>query len=80
MILYGTGGEKLKLHYEQARGSGTLMQPFEGVARNIERRYQETQSDYSRKELEECMSECACPDCAWQAPEKRGAGRDGGRR
>ena len=64
VILYGTGGEKLKLHYDQARGSGTLMQPFEGIARNVERRYQETQSDYSRKELEECMSQCACPTCA----------------
>ena len=64
VILYGTGGEKLKLHYDQARGSGTLMQPFEGIARNVERRYQETQSDYSRKELEECMSQCACPACA----------------
>ncbi len=64
VILYGTGGEKLKLHYDQERGSGTLMQPFEGVARNLERRFRETQSDYSRRELEECMSECACPDCA----------------
>ena len=64
VILYGTGSEKLKLHYEQARGSGTLLQPFEGIARNVERRFKETQSDYSRKELEECMSECACPDCA----------------
>ena len=64
IILYGTGGEKLKLHYDQARGSGTLMQPFEGIANNVERRYKETQSDYSRRELEECMSECACPECA----------------
>ena len=64
VILYGTGGEKLKLHYDQERGSGTLMQAFEGVACNLERRFRETQSDYSRRELEECMSECACPDCA----------------
>ena len=70
VILYGTGSEKLKLHYEQARGSGTLMQPFEGVARNLERRYKETQSDYSRKELEEYMGECACPDCAGQRLKK----------
>ena len=63
VILYGTGGEKLKLHYDQARGSGTLMQPFEGIANNVERRYRETQSDYSRKELEECMSESPCPTC-----------------
>ena len=63
IILYGTKGEKLKLTYERADGHGTLMQPFEGIANNIERRYRETQSEGSRKELEECMSECPCPDC-----------------
>ena len=44
-ILYGTGGEKLKLHYDQPRGKGVLYQPFEGVCNNIQRRYKETQSD-----------------------------------
>ncbi len=63
VILYGTKGEKLKLTYERANGQGTLMQPFEGIASNIERRYRETQSDGSRRELEECMSEHPCPDC-----------------
>ena len=63
IILYGTKGEKLKLTYERADGQGTLMQPFEGIANNLERRYRETQSDGSRRELEECMSECPCPDC-----------------
>lgn len=63
IILYGTKGEKLKLTYERANGQGVLMQPFEGIANNIERRYKETQSDGSRRELEECMSECPCPDC-----------------
>ena len=32
IILYGTGGEKLELHYDQPRGKGVLYQPFEGVA------------------------------------------------
>ena len=41
IILYGTGGEKLELHYDQPRGKGVLYQPFEGVANNLERRYQE---------------------------------------
>ena len=63
IILYGTGGEKLKLTYERENGRGTLMQPFEGIVNNLERRYQETQSDSVRKELEEYMSECPCPDC-----------------
>ena len=40
-----------------------LHQAFEGLATNVERRYRETQSDASRKELEEYMAECPCPDC-----------------
>ena len=63
VILYGTKGEKLELHYDQVRGQGTLYQPFEGIIHNLERRYKETQSDSVRRELEECMSECPCPDC-----------------
>ena len=63
VILYGTGGEKLTLHYEQERGRGTLSQPFEGIVNNLERRYRETQSPAVRAEIEQCMSECQCPDC-----------------
>ena len=63
VILYGTKGEKLKLTYDRANGQGTLMQAFEGVVNNLERRYRETQSDAMRRELEECMSERPCPDC-----------------
>ena len=63
IILYGTKGEILELHYDQPRGKGVLKQAFEGICNNIERRYKETQSDASRKELEELMSECPCPDC-----------------
>ena len=63
VILYGTKGEKLKLTYDRANGKGTLMQAFEGVVNNLERRYKETQSDAMRRELEECMAEHPCPDC-----------------
>ncbi len=63
LILYGTKGEKLSLTYERANGKGTLEQAFEGICNNLERRYKETQSDASRRELEECMSDCPCPDC-----------------
>ena len=63
IILYGTKGETLELHYDQPRGKGILKQAFEGICNNIERRYKETQSDASRRELEELMSECPCPDC-----------------
>jgi excinuclease ABC subunit A len=63
IILYGTNGEKLTLHYDQPRGKGTLNQPFEGIVKNLERRYKETQSMSMRWELEQYMSEHPCPDC-----------------
>ena len=63
VILYGTGGEKLVLHYDQPRGKGVLNQPFEGIVKNLERRYKETQSMSMRWELEQYMSEHPCPDC-----------------
>ena len=63
IILYGTKGEKLKMTYNRGNGMGVLEQPFEGVLNNISRRFRETQSDYARKELEECMSSAPCPEC-----------------
>ena len=63
VIFYGTDGEKLELHYDQPRGKGVLYQAFEGIANNLERRYHETQSDASKKEIEEFMGECPCPTC-----------------
>ena len=63
VILYGTGGEKLRMTYNRGNGMGVLEQPFEGILNNISRRYRETQSDSARKELEECMSTAPCPAC-----------------
>ena len=63
VILYGTKGEKLVLHYDQPRGKGVLNQPFEGLVNNIERRYHETQSPSMRNELMQFMGEYSCPDC-----------------
>ncbi len=62
-LLYGTGGEKLSLHYERERGTGTFSQPFEGIVNNLKRRYHDTQSPSMRTELEQYMSEYPCPDC-----------------
>ena len=62
-ILYGTGSEKLKLKYETADGFGVINREFEGVINNLNRRYAETQSQSVRAEIEESMSESACPDC-----------------
>ena len=63
VILNGTKGEKLQLHYERGNGHGTLEQAFEGIIPNIERRVRETQSDAMRKELEEYMTTSPCPHC-----------------
>ncbi len=63
VILYGTGEENLTLQYERENGKGTLRRPFEGIVRNLERRYHETQSQGMRDELEQYMSEHPCPTC-----------------
>lgn len=63
VILNGTRGEKLQMSYNRGNGRGVLEQPFEGILNNISRRYQETQSDAMRKELEECMATAPCPQC-----------------
>ncbi len=63
VILYGTGGEKLRMTYNRGNGMGVLEQPFEGIMNNVARRYRETQSDAARKELEECMATAPCPHC-----------------
>ena len=68
-ILYGTGSEPLELRTSRFSG-GVLSQPFEGVCNNLERRYRETNSEWSRGEIEECMSEIACPTCAGQRLKK----------
>ena len=62
-IMYGTKGEKLKLMRKNEYGTGSYMTAFEGICNNIERRYKETTSDWSRAELEQCMSTVKCPDC-----------------
>lgn len=63
VLLYGTRGEKLELHYDRGNGRGVLMQAYEGLVHNIERRYAETQSDSTRKDLEDCMTMQPCSHC-----------------
>lgn len=62
-FLYGTGEKKLKIVRSSVYGGGTYYQPFEGILNNLQRRYNETNSEYSRSEIEDCMSEVLCPDC-----------------
>ncbi len=63
IIMYGTNGEKVTFRRNSVWAGGSFSVPFEGVITNLERRYKETNSDYSRNEIEALMSECPCPDC-----------------
>ena len=62
-ILYGTKGEKLLIKRPRSQGGGQFYTDFEGIACNLERRYKETNSQYSRDVLEDYMSDVECPEC-----------------
>jgi excinuclease ABC subunit A len=62
-ILYGTDGEKLKISYNRGQSSGSFTAAFEGIIPNLERRYRETNSQYSKDEIESLMSTKPCPKC-----------------
>ncbi len=64
ILLYGTNGEKVKIHYTRGDGGGTFSAPFEGIVTNLERRYRETNSDAMKSLYEGYMSQVPCPDCA----------------
>ena len=63
VVLYGSGEEKLELHRNTDFGGGTYYAAFEGVVNNVQRRYENTKSDWARAEYETYMSETQCPDC-----------------
>lgn len=63
-ILYGSGKDKIHFHYENEFGNvRDQMIEFEGVVRNVERRFKETTSDYVREQMEKYMAQQACPSC-----------------
>lgn len=69
MVLYGTGSEKYKVNVgnsdkgEEYGFTGEYLTTFEGIIPNLERRYNETESDYVRKKLELYMRILPCPSC-----------------
>ena len=63
VLMYGTDGKKIKMTRKNAYGEGTYNTDFEGVINNVERRYNETSSEYSRGELEQLMTVEDCPEC-----------------
>lgn len=63
-VLYGSGNERIYFKYENDFGQVRENEiEFEGVLRNIERRYKETSSDYIREQMEQYMSQKSCPTC-----------------
>lgn len=63
VIMYGSKGEKIKFSRNSDWGGGTYNSEFEGIINNLERRYRETQSEFSRYEIEQKMVEHPCPSC-----------------
>ena len=62
-ILYGTGDKKLRMERPTSFGGGVYYTAFEGVMNNLRRRYNESQSELSRSEIEQFMITEPCPDC-----------------
>ena len=63
MFLNGTGGKSVKVHYRGQRGVGVYDIVFEGLIRNIERRYREVSSDTIKQEYESFMRTTPCREC-----------------
>ncbi len=63
MLLYGTGGKEVEVHYEGQRGKGVYPVAFEGLIRNVERRYKETFSETMKQEYETFMRITPCKEC-----------------
>ncbi len=63
IILYGTKGEKILVHYEKEGRKLQYNYAFEGAINEMKRRYNETNSDYIKNEIENFMSEINCPKC-----------------
>jgi excinuclease ABC subunit A len=65
LILYGTKGQEVTVHYRNKDGrQSTFRMAFEGVIGNLQRRYNETGSEYMRERIAELMSEQICPTCS----------------
>ena len=63
MLLYGNNGEKITMNYSTRTFSGSYECSWEGVIPNLERRYKETTSDYTKSEIERYMNVCPCDTC-----------------
>lgn len=66
ILIHGTDGHSVKVYYKGQRGEGVYDVAFEGLIRNVERRYRETGSELSKQEYETFMQITPCPACHGQ--------------
>ena len=66
ILVYGTNGKSVKVHYKGQRGEGIYDVAFEGLIKSVERRYRETHSDASKAEYETFMNITPCSECKGQ--------------
>ena len=70
ILLYGTNGKSVKVHYTGQRGVGVYDIAFEGLVKSVERRYRETASEISKAEFESFMRITPCHECGGQRLKK----------
>ena len=70
IFIHGTGGEAVKVHYKGQRSEGVYEDAFEGLIKNMERRYRETFSDSAKAEYEQYMRISPCETCKGQRLKK----------
>ena len=70
MLIHGTGGREVKVYYKGQRGEGIYDVAFEGLIKNVERRYRETGSDTMKQEYESFMRITPCKACGGQRLKK----------
>ena len=63
ILIHGTGGEEVDVYYEGQRGKGVYPVAFEGLVKNMNRRYRETGSETMKQEYEAFMSITPCEEC-----------------
>ena len=70
ILMYGTNGKEVKVHYQGQRGEGFYDVAFEGLIKNVERKYRETSSEVMRAEYESFMQITPCKECGGQRLKK----------
>ncbi len=70
VLIHGTDGKEIKVHYKGHRGEGVYDVAFEGLLRNVQRKYRETGSDVMKQEYEQFMRITPCEECKGQRLKK----------